>query len=91
MCYWVGEWRSGATKPVIRGDHLRQLHYKAVTWITRGQSYKDLRKGTRWHKGPNGGTDHWYKDSKEGQRGCSIEIGSKVKDEIGKVGEGRIM
>ena len=50
MCYWVGEWRSGATKPVIRGDHLRQLHYKAVTWITRGQSYKDLRKGTRWHK-----------------------------------------
>lgn len=38
MCHWVGEWRSGATKPVIRGDHLRQLHYKAVTWITRGQS-----------------------------------------------------
>lgn len=47
MCYWVGEWRSGATKPVIRGDHLSQLHYEAVTWITRGWSYKDLRKVSR--------------------------------------------
>lgn len=47
MCYWVGEWRSGATKPVIRADHLSQLHYEAVTWITIGWSYKDLRKVSR--------------------------------------------
>lgn len=35
--------------------------------------------------------DHWYKDSKEDQHDCSIEIGSKVKDEIGKLGKGQIM